>query len=44
MFALSIFAIFLAVCMVALDIMTYVIADHVEKLERELEEMKKEKR
>lgn len=44
MFALAIITLGLGVCIVILDICTYKIADHVEKLERELEEMKKEKR
>ena len=44
MFALSMLTIELGVCIVILDICTYKIADHVEKLERELEEMKRRKR
>lgn len=41
MFALSMITLGLGVCIVVLDICTYKIADRVEKLERELEEMKR---
>ena len=44
MFALSIITMGLGVCIVILDICTYKIADHVEKLEKQLEEMKRRKR
>lgn len=44
MFALSIITMGFGVCIVILDICAYKIADHVEKLEKQLEEMKRRKR
>ena len=41
MFALSILTMFLALCMVVMNILSIGMADRIEKLERQLEEMKK---
>lgn len=41
MFELAVIVIVLAVCIAFLSICSYVIADRVEKLDKELEEMRK---